>query len=259
MADVEDPNANPKPKPKSSCGCCFLKILAVCLVLGAIVSGVVGYFVYTSVSWFATAVETTPATYAPLEVSAGEQQDVDRVIQKLQAGKTQKDPIDETISPAVFNGIIAQIMQGEKDKGKKSDLEAFRLSIEGDHFQVALTTKTQNPDKNNPGTAYLNIKSSFDLEIADGKIVDMTVHSLEAGGKEAPSWFKLFANKMLDGVRDGTNKGTDENLKKLSVIKLLKRDGDRLHVILDPAKFDQPDDAPAPKPDAPKEPGKEAF
>lgn len=257
MADDGDPNV--KPKSKSSCGCCFLKILAVCFVLGIIVAGVAGYFVYNSVAWFATAAETAPATYPPLEISAGEQQDVERVIQKLQAGKTQKDAIDETISPAVFNGIIAQIMQGEKDKGKKSDLEEFRLNIEGDHFQVALTTKTQSQDKNNPGPAYLNLKSSFDLEIADGKIVDMTVHSLAAGGKEAPSWFKLFANKMLEGVRDGTNKGTDENLKKLNVIKLLKRDGDRLHVILDPSKFDQPEDAPAPKPDAAKEPGKEAF
>lgn len=257
MADDGDPNV--KPKSKSSCGCCFLKILAVCFVLGLIVAGVVGYFIVNTASWFTTAVETTPAIYAPLNIAAGEQQDVERVIQKLQAGKAQKEVIDETISPTVFNGIVEQIIQGEKDKGKSNDLEAFRLGLDGDHFQVALTTKTQNPDKSNPGQGYFNIKSSFDLEIEDGKIVNINIQKLTAGGKEAPTIIRFGLNKVLETIRDGTNKEAEKNMKKLTFIKLLKRDGDRLHVVLDPTKFDQPDDAPAPKPDAAKEPGKEAF
>ncbi len=264
MAEEDDPNI--KTKPKSSCGCCVLKIFALCFVLFLVVCGVFGYYFFNTVNWVTSAAQPVAASYTPLNTAPGEKEDADRVILKLQTIKNNKEVVDETITTAVFNGIMDKVIQDEKAKnaakGKSEGLEALRLTTDGDHFGLALTSKYISKDpKNNPGALmYLNINATFDLEIEDGQITKAHIEKLVAGGQEAPAVVKFAFNLVLKSIRDGTNtnKDIDKAVEKLHFIKLLKRDGDRLHVILDPSAF-QKTEAEADTATTPAPPKKESF
>jgi hypothetical protein len=248
--------ADPEEKKKSSWGCCFLKVVGVVVVLALIAGAVFGYFAVQSGKWLESAQESAPAAYPPLAVSAGEQEDVQRLLQRINTAKTDKTVIDETITPMVFNGVVDKIIQGEKDKGKDPDMDAFRLGVDGDHFTVTATKKVK--DKMG-ATKYANIQATFDCEIEEGKINKLDVQKVVAGGNEAPFSVKSVLAVGIEAFKKGVNDNTSPEANKFKAFKLVKREGDRLHIIIDPSKFDSPDNAPAPKTEDVPAPKKDAF
>ena len=250
MADTDE-------KKKSSCGCCFLKVVGVVVALALIAGAVVGYFAVQSGKWIESAQESSPAVYPPLAVSAGEQEDVQRLLQRINTAKTDKSVIDETISATVFNGVVDKIIQGEKDKGKEPDMDVFRLGVEGDHFTLSATKKVK--DKLG-ATKYANVKASIDCEIEDGKFNRLDIQKVVAGGQEAPFAVKSFMAFMVEGFKKGVNDNTSPEARKFKGFKLLKREGERIHIIIDPSQFDASESsAPATQPDTTPPPKKDAF
>jgi len=230
----ENPNDN--PKKKSSCGCCFLKVLGVFVALVLVVGIIVGYFVNQTMKWAEKTKESTPVAYAPLVIAPGEQEDVESIIQRIHNAKKDKSVIDVTVSPNVFNGVIDKISGFEREKGKEPDFEAFRLGLEGEHFTLSATKKIKEGGEQK----YVNVQLTFDCEIEDGHINTLTAHKIIAGGNEAPGIVKTFLSFAVDKFVKGVNDGTTPEARKLNVFKLVKREGDRVHIILDPTHFDQP-------------------
>jgi len=234
----------PPSTPKSSLGCCLLKIFLALFFMFVIAVCVVLYNVYRVGSWVAGALEETPATFEKLSISDGEQQDITRILQELQPGQANAKLVDERITPNVFNGVLDGIIQGEKNKGKRNELEGLRGGLDGEHLSLSFSKETTT-DKGDHG--YINGKASLDLEIEDGVIKQAQVNSLNLGGREAP-WTVLFAvnNFALKKLIDPDDTQTMQKTSGLHFIKLLKRDGDRLHIIVDPSQIKHNGGAPAP-------------
>ncbi len=108
----------------------FVGLVIFCVAVSAL---------WRSATWWNNAPETSPAAYAPLVISEGENEDIDRVIQRLYKAKTDRSLIDETVTENVFNGIVDKINKGEKAKGHKTVLEDLRVGFEGEHLHVAFT------------------------------------------------------------------------------------------------------------------------
>ena len=238
---------NTEPKPKRSLGCCLLKIVALCFVLALFGAGLVGYGIYSTASWFKNVAESAPANFQPLIVSDGERQDIDRILFELNSAKQSRELIDESITPNVFNGILDAIIQGEKNKGKAPELEAVRGNIENGHFSLAFSARKKHPEKSDD---FINGRALFDLELENGSIKVAHVHSLIVAGREAPWIVRTFVNNfILPKLRNPNDPESIRNTKGFKPIRLLKLEGERLHVILDPKLFKQEiNDAPAPPP-----------
>lgn len=244
-------------KPKSSLGCCLLKVFLVLMVLGLIGAGLLGYGVYRTASWFSEMAEAAPTTYPPLAISTGENQDINRIITELHESKSSKEVIDESITPNVFNGLIDKILNEEKKNGKTPDVTAVRGGFEGEHFALEFS----GIGKGKQAGQFINGKATFDLEVVDGEIKNARIHSLKVGGRDAPWAVLAFVNNFIISKLSAPNDPeTREAAEGLKAFKLFKREGDRLHVILDPALFKENQiDGPNPTTPVGKSPEKNDF
>lgn len=225
---------------KSSLGCCLLKIFAVLCLLAVMAMGVAGFFVWRTYNWFATIPQKTPAAYAKLELGEGEKQDVDRLITEIGEAKNKRGIIDESITPDVFNGVIDKVMEINKSEGKKSDLVAVRAGFQGEHFTLAFTAK----DNDKPGQEqlYWNFVATFDLMVEDGQITKFDLIDLKAGDHETPMVARTIIDRVMLSVNDAlkqpnADKKARDAAETLRLFKLIKREGDRIHIILDTSKI----------------------
>jgi hypothetical protein len=84
-----------------------------------------------------------------------------------------------------------------------------------------------------PPTQYINAEATFDLEIVDGAITKARVHRLVCHGRPAPFLVRVGANVALWFVKKEKEKVKDRPENALGVVRLLKHENGRLHVILD--------------------------
>ncbi|HLX61147.1 MAG TPA: hypothetical protein VKX17_07675 [Planctomycetota bacterium] len=227
-------------KSGSSWGCCLLKILGVIMGLALIVAIAVGIVVWRAGAWVADIAEPAPAVHAPLVISAGEKEDVQRVVAELDKAEKTNGVIDESVTPAVFNGVIETLLADEAAKDKDMKDDVVRVGFDGDHLSVDTTWKLQ--EKQGP-PKYANIVATFDAEIVEGKINKLELVSLKSGGREAPTLIRWPISFMLWAIKESINNPNAQNpqnlktAKEFEAFKLIKREGDRIHIIVDGSKF----------------------
>jgi hypothetical protein len=236
------PSQQPAPKKKTS-GC--LKALLIVVGAVAICMIITGVIVYRAVTWLTQAPQPAPAVYAPLQLSDGEQEDINRIISSIEQAKNKNGVVEETsITPAVFNGVIEKILEGERFKHpEKQDIPlALRGGFVNNQMHLKFTTqmtpeqiKAQNLPSSTP--LYINAEAVFNIEIVEGEIKQLSVDRVVIGGKDAPFLWRLFTNHFIDVVRQENQKLKSSPDNPLAAIKLLKREGDRLHLVLDGKKM----------------------
>src|SRR5437764_1476148 len=128
-------------KPGSSLGCCILKIVAVLGAVALVIGLGIGFMLWRAASWLAQMPEPAPAQHPPLVISAGEQEDVDRVRVRLDTVKQDKSVVDETVTPIILNGVIDALFQQERAKNKNMEAQTVRTGFDGDHLMVEATWK----------------------------------------------------------------------------------------------------------------------
>jgi hypothetical protein len=233
------PGAEPQQPPKKK-GCLGLGCLAWLAVFGGIFLFFLligGILVYQSVSWVMRGPESTVANYPPLQISAGEEEDVRRVVQSWDAAKQQGAVSDEYMTPAVFNAVIERVREYEKQQGKaKANAPLhFRGGFTDDGgFNVKFTVPVESDNKS--VVQYMNVEASFDLEIAEGQITTGRVKEFKLRGEPAPLLARQFINMMVWVFREKSKQPNARNadeIEGLRRIKLLKREGERLHLVLD--------------------------
>ncbi len=221
---VNDQNA---PRPSSSSGC----LRALLWILGVFVFGIIilALLIWQSVSWLKNAPERTAATYPPLQLSGGEKEDVDRVMQGIQQAKNKDSLLEEYITPAVFNGLMEKLLEHERAKGKAEVPLTVRGALaENNQLRIQMTV----PTKQESTELFINADAVFRVEVVDGEIKDIGVSKLILRGRETPLLARWVVNMGVEGVKQSTKQDKGE-VHRLKGIKLLKRDGDRLHFILD--------------------------
>lgn len=236
MADPVQP-----PPQKSSFGC--LKILAILAGVIALVLVVIVVLVWQTISWVKNAPETTMATYPPLQLSAGEKEDVDRIITKLWAAQPNKAIVDEYVSPEVFNGVMEKIIEEERKKSaNKSDQPAYvRGGFNGPDMELKITTPFT--DASTKQTQYVNVDIIFDCEIEDGKFKQLEVKQLLVHDAPPPFIARSYINMITKALQQGNmqqvnaQNGQKNPLEGLEVIKQLKREGNKVHFVIDGSKM----------------------
>jgi hypothetical protein len=230
--DQINPQSSPPPQPRPVMSGCLKALLVVAAIL-VVAMLALGFVVWRTVSWLQNAVTPTPVTAAPLNLSAGEKEDVQRVARGLHEAKMNKTEFDEYMTPAVFNGVFEQILKGEKEKGKKGP-EFLRVEFDGENIKVK--TCAQNEDTSQ-GVQYWNGEAVFQLEIKDGEVKQAELAKLFGNGREAPSVIMWIVRNALKQKLEEqkTRVGKDEN--PLGAIRLLKREKDRIHLVLDGKKI----------------------
>lgn len=241
-------NAQPgpvEPPKKKGLGC--LGILAIIVGIFAVLLLILGIMVWQAVTWIKNAPEAAMPNYPKLALSEGEQEDVERIIGRIDQANKANTVAEEHVTPAVFNGIIDWLQKEEARRGKtKSDAPlVFRGAFNGDNLEVKATFPATDPDsKQKLEGKYVNVDVLFDVEIVEGEITKADVKHLKLAGKDMPMLARGFVNSMVAGVKEASKQAKQRNdpndpMKWLQAIKLLKREGDRLHVIIDGSKFDE--------------------
>src|SRR5262249_48135058 len=160
--------------------------------------------------------------------------------------KQDKSMVDETITPMILNGLIERILQEAIAKNKEIEGTTVRLGFEGEHMKAEVTWKAH--DKQSGQVHYFNFSTLFDAEVQEGKITKLELHNFSAGGREAPFLVRMVISFMVTGFKELVNNGANnpnndpklrQQVKSFEALKLLKREGDRLHIVVDPSKFQE--------------------
>jgi len=242
IAPAPHPAFPPPAKPAQGMSGCLKALLIVAGFL-AFCMLIVGIVVWQIVSWLSNMVQPAPVTFAPLTLSAGEQEDVQRILQGLTDAKQKGQEFDEYVTPTVFNGVLDKILQGERDKGKKDVPLGVRAGFDGGSMKIQFSAVADQKQLDTAGKQgatipyYMNGEATFDLEIADGEAKKIKVQSLKLGGREAPALIMWVIRTQLDEALKQQNVKKSNGENPFGAVKLLKREGDRLHLVLDGKKM----------------------
>jgi hypothetical protein len=240
-------SASPLAEKKSNFWRNLLIALGVIFAAGLFFVAVVVILIWQSVAWLQNAPESKMARYEELKLSPGEEEDVARVIAGVNEAKKEGSVYDEYVTPRVFDGAMERILEDERRKGKaKPDSPlAVRGAFTDGHMSLRLTLPKveQNAGAPQPKSAsppeprYINAEAVFDLEIVEGEVTRANVHKLVLRRREAP-WLPLMVVRYMVGkAKEKSQKEKDDPVNPFWAIKLLRREGDRLHIMLDGARM----------------------
>jgi hypothetical protein len=260
------PGIPPSPivQPKQSMSGCLKVFLWVAGFL-AFIFLIIAILVWQSISWLKNAPESKIATYPALKMSPGEEEDINRVIAAIEQAKARDGLCEEYITANVFNGLLEKILEGDRAKGKKDVPLFLRAALAEDNkLELKVTQPMKDGEKAGDGSPlYVNVEVVFQLEIVDGELRQANVDKLVLRGREAPFLSRVVVNQVVKGIKAESQQNKNSKDNKLAAIKLLRRDGERIHIILDGKKLreqeqeqdaeqkQQPTDKKKPEPEKP--------
>jgi hypothetical protein len=233
-----NPAVPPLPLKKSGISC--LGIVAIFAGIFAVVLLIIGILVWQAVSWIKNAPESSMSITDKVKLEPGEQEDATRIIHELDdVAKKKGNLVDESATLATLNGIVQFIIEEEAKKSpqKPDNAVAARFAFKGDGYNARIVMPARDADTGAviPGM-FINVDVDFDAEIVDGKFTKLEVHRVALANKEAPLFARMFINFGVKAMREG--KINDDAKQKdfqdgMKAIRLLKREGERIHLIVD--------------------------
>lgn len=220
--------------PRSGLGC-FWKTLITIVVL--LISVALLFLLQASriKSWVDNGVESAPATLPTPQLSAEEQRKIEDLYRNYEQHSIQKKDLDVLLTTDQFNHMVAENIAKQKARGNKTQLEALQVAFEGP--QTVFRGSAPVPDRPN---AYFNFefRGLFAIENmkASWKVDDIRLH-----GQDGP----LGTVAILQGL---LRKGFEEQERRHAQgqdsifrrIKLLRREGDMIHAILNGEYLEAP-------------------
>ncbi|MBE7466034.1 MAG: hypothetical protein HS116_21370 [Planctomycetes bacterium] len=222
-------NANAAPPAKKGMGCwLYVLFLLGFLGLGIVIIAVL---FYNSISWVAESMEGEALPPVVTELNPAEQADLwKKVVQYRQCYQEKKD-FETYLTFEQFNYFLQHEIDKKKAKGLKEPLAHVYLKPEGDKIRATWSIYQEKEGK------YLNLETLGDLQVESRKL-SVTLDELKMGGKEAPSLVMWFARNFAQKAQEDQHK----NPKAQEAVKLLKREGDKIHIHLDGQHLPPPDD-----------------
>jgi hypothetical protein len=215
-------------------------MLIIAAAVVALTLLIFGIMVWNAISWMQNAPEPQMASYEPLKLSPGEQEDVTRILTELGSATQTGTDVDEYVSPQVFNGVMEKLMEDEKKKkSSKPDAPLYvRASLPDHGFDIKLTVPaTDQKTKEVMQNMYVNADVRFDVEVANGQITELKIERVTLRDEPAPMIARWVYNYFIDAWKQQQAK-TD-----WSSIRTLKREGERVHFVLDGKKLKEQEDA----------------
>lgn len=236
MADISQNASGPPGESKPwgmppkrrgmSFGCQI--VLVVCGLLALTVIALV-ISTYNAVQWMQQGVEATPTQYPAVELAPAEEMDL--VSHQVTFDRAQRNgnDFDATFTPKLFNEFLRREAKKKKEAWENDPFEGGDVTFLDDGIKFRATWK-------DPNNQYVNLIVTGDFAIEEG-IVRARLDTLKLAGRDAPWVAMWIARKALSAAESGqfTKNGKPdphyERFKKM--FKLLKREGDKIHVILD--------------------------
>jgi len=223
--DYVEPPTPPPAKKGFSLGCKITLIIAAVLFAIFVVLAV---SVVRFVMWANHRV-AAPYTFPATVLTPEEQKEDQEFRQKADTAKKSKTTFEMTLSLNTLNKLFEEGIAENIKKGKLETMpfEVVHFSTVNNRLVIMASHKTPE--------GYVNYEVHGDISL-ENKRVDMKLDSISSNGEEAPWLGQYVARYMIDKTTEGLNHGEgDQSVFKQ--FQLVKREGDKVHVIIAPAEF----------------------
>ncbi len=221
---IPPPNATPSRKGLGL-GCQIL------LWGGLVVLLVGGVFVVSAIrakNWFGQKAEATAAEGAAPVLSTEEEQGLEKFFWQYWKAYKEKSDLEVAFTPNQFNAFVMREMAKKKKAGtaKSQDPEAFQAAFEGEAFVVRFAVPDQAGKFRN-----FEARGFFSIE---NRRVAWSLDEIKLGGKEAPWLARFLLRRAFQAVVEAyEHPPADAPASPLEGFKLLRREGERIHLIAD--------------------------
>lgn len=229
---------NPPTRKGMSLGCQIVIALAVLLLVGVIF---IGISISSLVSWVNNGKENAPTKYAPVKLAPEQEQELWRILTAYKKAYDTKTDFDASFTPELLNGFVESEIAKKKSAGthKANDAEAVQVAFEGNQTVLRMSVPADEPGK------YQNFEVRGAFGVEGGKLIGK-VDQVKLAGREAPWLARVFIDQFLDAARKGDLKDRNgQGQNPLDGIKVLRREGEKIHVVVDGSKLPPPEDSPA--------------
>ncbi|MCW8131666.1 MAG: hypothetical protein KIS92_15070 [Planctomycetota bacterium] len=236
-APSPDMGSGAAPKKRMSSGC---QVALGCLGIIALVVVVVALIIGASISWLSNGREAAMSVYPAPALTTGQQFEMGKIHAdhlKAYHGKTDWDVV---FTPELFNAFAAEQIRKKKADGtfQKGEAEGVELQFQGNDTVLRFSYA----ERKEPG--FYNFELRGDPHIENGKFLGR-VDKVILAGKESP-W---LARKIIDSFVEAARKGELKNEQSanpqenpLAGVKLLRREGDKIHFIVEAGKVPAPEE-----------------
>ncbi|MCZ7643711.1 MAG: hypothetical protein M5U26_00260 [Planctomycetota bacterium] len=225
------PGSAQPPKKKSGLGCWLWVLIFLGLFLLAV--GICVYSVVSTFKWIENAAESAPQQVPAVNLSDPQVLDLQQTYLKYRACYLEKKDFEAMLTFDQLNHIIQEEKKKQENRQDPEAKDRIHFETAGD----AIRTRFTHYDKDTG--RYLNVECVGNAYIENRQLT-LTIDSLKMAGKEAPWGVRKLANWFVSAVKEEQSKKSDEQ-NPLRFIKLLKREGDKIHVILDGQYLPDPD------------------
>ena len=144
------------------------------------------------------------------------------------------------MTPELFNAFVNGEIKRKKANGtfKKGDAEGAEIRFDGQDTVFRISVADQEKG------GFFNVELHGDPNIENGKFKGR-VDSVKLANREAPWLARIFFDMAVEAARKGdlkNDKSPNKEENALEAIKLMKREGEKIHVIVDGSKVPKPDD-----------------
>lgn len=229
---------DPPSRKGMSLGCQIVIALAVMLLIGIVF---IGISISNLVSWVKNGPENAPAKYAPTALTPDQEQELWRIWATYKKAYETKTDFDASFTPDLLNGFLEREIARKKAAGeaKSGDPKAMQVTFDGNQTVLRMTVPADETGK------YQNFEVRGNFGVEGGRLVG-TVDQVKLAGREAPWLARIFIDQFLDAARKGDLKdkhGHGEN--PIEGLKVLRREGEKIHVVADGTKLPPPEEPPA--------------
>jgi len=186
-------------------------------------------------NWFNNASQTQAAVYSNAPLTQQQQQELVKVhLEHRQAFATKKD-WEVSFTPELVNAFIAAEVRKQNERGTASEMVGADLHFDGDKTTIRFTLKL--PDGN-----FLNFEVRGEPSFENG-VFKGNVDRIKMAGQEPPFLVRLWLNTFVAALKHGEFRNADDPNSKnpFEALKLVRREGDHIRVIIDGNHVPDPD------------------
>lgn len=202
----------------------------ILLGVGLVVLLLGGFLIVSAIrakNWFEQNAEQAPVQYATPTLTAEEEQGLEKFFWQYWKAYKEKSDLEVAFTPQQFNAFVMREVAKKKKAGtaKSQDAEAFQAAFEGERLVVRIAL---------PGKSgmFLNFEARGNLTL-ENRRVTWSLDALTLGGKEAP-WLALFiVRQEMKTLVEAYEQGSGNPKNPFESFKLLRREGERIHLIAD--------------------------
>ena len=226
------PTSSTPQKSGLGMGCKILLgigLFSLALVIIAVI------MVVNTVNWVKNAPQAQPAVYSNAPLNPQQKGELFKIHMDHRAAYAAKKDLEISFTTELANAWIAEEIRKNKKGGQPNEAEGADVRFDGDKTVIRFTVKQ-------PDGKFLNFEVRGEPSFENG-VFKGNVEQIKMAGQEPPLLARMWLNAFVDAAKRGEFKDPDKpNAKSpFEALKLVRREGDRIRVIIDGNHVPDPD------------------